>query len=243
MTLHLLFSFSLFVVVCRYLRRFKKINLKVLKSWCRQILKGLYFLHSRTPSIIHRDLKVYSTVPFSRSYLIIIRYLDMNHFTFMLALRLATLFSLSAFLAKKLTLDSFCFHFLGDVGKQPNKTKRKTWHRMCSATTSSSRALRAPSRLATWDLPRSRTVRSPSPSSARPNSWHPKCTRSTTTRASTSTPSACACWKWPPANTRIANAWVPHRSTRKSSVYEPYIILKNTHMTTLFSLLLQSIFV
>ena len=48
---------------CRYLRRFKKINLKVLKSWCRQILKGLYFLHSRTPSIIHRDLKVGQPLP------------------------------------------------------------------------------------------------------------------------------------------------------------------------------------
>lgn len=41
----------------RYLRRFKKINPKVLKSWCRQILKGLQFLHSRSPPIIHRDLK------------------------------------------------------------------------------------------------------------------------------------------------------------------------------------------
>ncbi|XP_074603855.1 serine/threonine-protein kinase WNK3-like [Brevipalpus obovatus] len=40
-----------------YLKRFKKINLKVLKSWCRQILKGLNFLHSRIPPIIHRDLK------------------------------------------------------------------------------------------------------------------------------------------------------------------------------------------
>ncbi|XP_022240871.1 serine/threonine-protein kinase WNK-like [Limulus polyphemus] len=40
-----------------YLRRFKKINLKVLKSWCKQILKGLSFLHSRSPPIIHRDLK------------------------------------------------------------------------------------------------------------------------------------------------------------------------------------------
>ena len=40
-----------------YLRRFKKINPKVLRSWCRQILKGLTFLHSRSPSIIHRDLK------------------------------------------------------------------------------------------------------------------------------------------------------------------------------------------
>jgi serine/threonine protein kinase len=40
-----------------YLRRFKKINPRVLKSWCRQILKGLAFLHSRSPPIIHRDLK------------------------------------------------------------------------------------------------------------------------------------------------------------------------------------------
>lgn len=41
----------------RYLKRFKKINPKVFKSWCRQILKGLYFLHTRSPPIIHRDLK------------------------------------------------------------------------------------------------------------------------------------------------------------------------------------------
>ncbi|XP_054721257.1 serine/threonine-protein kinase WNK1-like [Uloborus diversus] len=40
-----------------YLKRFKKINTKVVKSWCRQILKGLNFLHSRQPPIIHRDLK------------------------------------------------------------------------------------------------------------------------------------------------------------------------------------------
>ncbi|XP_070191914.1 uncharacterized protein [Littorina saxatilis] len=40
-----------------YLKRFKKINLKVLKNWCRQILKGLCFLHTRTPPVIHRDLK------------------------------------------------------------------------------------------------------------------------------------------------------------------------------------------
>lgn len=41
----------------RYIKRFKKINMKVLKNWCRQILKGLYFLHTRTPQVIHRDLK------------------------------------------------------------------------------------------------------------------------------------------------------------------------------------------
>ena len=43
--------------VCSYIKRFRKINLKVLKNWCRQILKGLLFLHSRTPPVIHRDLK------------------------------------------------------------------------------------------------------------------------------------------------------------------------------------------
>lgn len=32
-------------------------KIKVLRSWCRQILKGLHFLHTRAPPIIHRDLK------------------------------------------------------------------------------------------------------------------------------------------------------------------------------------------
>ncbi|OCT58682.1 hypothetical protein XELAEV_18001824mg [Xenopus laevis] len=40
-----------------YLKRFKVMKPKVLRSWCRQILKGLMFLHTRTPPIIHRDLK------------------------------------------------------------------------------------------------------------------------------------------------------------------------------------------
>ena len=47
----------------KYIGRFRSnvekisLNARVLKSWCRQILKGLYFLHTRTPPIIHRDLK------------------------------------------------------------------------------------------------------------------------------------------------------------------------------------------
>ncbi|KAG5267136.1 hypothetical protein AALO_G00218410 [Alosa alosa] len=40
-----------------YLKRFKVMKIKVLRSWCRQILKGLHFLHTRLPPIIHRDLK------------------------------------------------------------------------------------------------------------------------------------------------------------------------------------------
>ncbi|XP_070405522.1 serine/threonine-protein kinase WNK2 isoform X4 [Nothobranchius furzeri] len=40
-----------------YLKRFKVMKPKVLRRWCRQILKGLHFLHTRAPPIIHRDLK------------------------------------------------------------------------------------------------------------------------------------------------------------------------------------------
>ncbi|XP_024860227.1 serine/threonine-protein kinase WNK2 isoform X9 [Kryptolebias marmoratus] len=40
-----------------YLKRLKVMKPKVLRSWCRQTLKGLHFLHTRTPPIIHRDLK------------------------------------------------------------------------------------------------------------------------------------------------------------------------------------------
>ena len=51
----------LMMMVCplssRYLKRFKVMKPKVLRSWCRQILKGLHFLPTRTPPIIHRDLK------------------------------------------------------------------------------------------------------------------------------------------------------------------------------------------
>nr|XP_040032452.1 serine/threonine-protein kinase WNK4 isoform X1 [Gasterosteus aculeatus aculeatus] len=40
-----------------YLKRFKDMKLKLLQRWSRQILKGLHFLHTRSPPIIHRDLK------------------------------------------------------------------------------------------------------------------------------------------------------------------------------------------
>ncbi|XP_069763382.1 serine/threonine-protein kinase WNK4 isoform X2 [Narcine bancroftii] len=40
-----------------YLKRFKAMKNKVLQRWSRQILKGLQFLHTRSPPIIHRDLK------------------------------------------------------------------------------------------------------------------------------------------------------------------------------------------
>ena len=40
-----------------YMRRLKAIKPKVIRSWGRQILRGLHFLHTRSQPIIHRDLK------------------------------------------------------------------------------------------------------------------------------------------------------------------------------------------
>lgn len=56
-TLHFLYAHFCVCLCSRYLKRFKVMKPKVLRSWCRQILKGLLFLHTRTPPIIHRDLK------------------------------------------------------------------------------------------------------------------------------------------------------------------------------------------
>lgn len=36
---------------------YKKIDMRAIKSWAKQILQGLVYLHSRDPPVIHRDLK------------------------------------------------------------------------------------------------------------------------------------------------------------------------------------------
>ncbi|KAL5566922.1 hypothetical protein UlMin_030086 [Ulmus minor] len=41
----------------QYRLKHKRVNIRAVKHWCRQILKGLLFLHSRDPPVIHRDLK------------------------------------------------------------------------------------------------------------------------------------------------------------------------------------------
>ncbi|KAL9248033.1 hypothetical protein vseg_021398 [Gypsophila vaccaria] len=41
----------------QYRLKHKKVNIRAVKRWCRQILKGLVYLHSHDPPVIHRDLK------------------------------------------------------------------------------------------------------------------------------------------------------------------------------------------
>lgn len=41
----------------QYRQRHKRVSIRALKHWCRQILKGLLYLHSHDPPVIHRDLK------------------------------------------------------------------------------------------------------------------------------------------------------------------------------------------
>ncbi|KAG0486936.1 hypothetical protein HPP92_009031 [Vanilla planifolia] len=41
----------------QYRRKHKKVDIKAVKGWARQILTGLIYLHSQQPPIIHRDLK------------------------------------------------------------------------------------------------------------------------------------------------------------------------------------------
>lgn len=40
-----------------YIKKLQIPNLRIVKRWSRQILKGLAYLHSHVPPIIHRDIK------------------------------------------------------------------------------------------------------------------------------------------------------------------------------------------
>ncbi|KAK6239675.1 hypothetical protein QUC31_005144 [Theobroma cacao] len=40
-----------------YRKKHKNVDMKAIKNWARQILRGLVYLHSHVPPIIHRDLK------------------------------------------------------------------------------------------------------------------------------------------------------------------------------------------
>ncbi|GKV19599.1 hypothetical protein SLEP1_g29834 [Rubroshorea leprosula] len=41
----------------QYRLKHRRVNIRAVKHWCRQILRGLHYLHTRDPPVIHRDLK------------------------------------------------------------------------------------------------------------------------------------------------------------------------------------------
>ncbi|KAJ0253827.1 serine/threonine-protein kinase WNK9 [Hirschfeldia incana] len=41
----------------QYRLKHKRVNIRAVKNWCRQILRGLNYLHTHDPPVIHRDLK------------------------------------------------------------------------------------------------------------------------------------------------------------------------------------------
>lgn len=45
------------LLIIRYRRKHKNVDMKAIKNWARQILQGLVYLHGHNPPIIHRDLK------------------------------------------------------------------------------------------------------------------------------------------------------------------------------------------
>lgn len=49
------FHFHLFCG--RYRLKHRRVNIRAVKHWCRQILRGLLYLHNHKPPVIHRDLK------------------------------------------------------------------------------------------------------------------------------------------------------------------------------------------
>ncbi|XP_010685973.1 probable serine/threonine-protein kinase WNK4 isoform X2 [Beta vulgaris subsp. vulgaris] len=47
----------LLVVMLEYRRTYRRVDIQAIKSWSRQILQGLVYLHGHDPPVIHRDLK------------------------------------------------------------------------------------------------------------------------------------------------------------------------------------------
>lgn len=41
----------------RYRQKYQQVDIRAVKNWARQILRGIAYLHGLDPPVIHRDLK------------------------------------------------------------------------------------------------------------------------------------------------------------------------------------------
>lgn len=48
---------SLSLTFYSYVSKLKNVNIKIIRRWGRQLLRGLSYLHGHAPPIIHRDIK------------------------------------------------------------------------------------------------------------------------------------------------------------------------------------------
>ena len=110
----------------RYRKRHRHIDGEVLKRWAWQILCGLVYLHGHSPPIIHRDLKVGS--PLGQGLHRVLTCPRLHR-----------------------TLQDAC---QGPADDSSTAQCASEQDGPCRATTSSSTARRASSRLATWAWPR-----------------------------------------------------------------------------------------
>ena len=47
----------MYILLCRYRKKYRRVDIRAIKYWARKILKGLVYLHGHDPPVIHRDLK------------------------------------------------------------------------------------------------------------------------------------------------------------------------------------------
>ncbi|KAJ6936134.1 hypothetical protein NC652_011005 [Populus alba x Populus x berolinensis] len=53
---------GLLIDLGRYRLEHKRANIRAVKHWCRQILRGILYFHSHDPPMIQRDLKCHVSV-------------------------------------------------------------------------------------------------------------------------------------------------------------------------------------
>lgn len=160
-----------------YRKKHRQVSMKALKKWSKQILKGLNYLHSHEPCIIHRDLNCSNVFVNGNTGQVI----KLLLFLFYVAFRTCLVTKKKT---KKVKLSTLGLKKTKKVQLSTLGFDEQIWiiNRL---------------RLVIWGWRRSwgRTTRRIQ-SSGRPNSWRQSCTTSITPNSLTYTHLACVCLRW-----------------------------------------------